>query len=159
MTGVSLVSDQNDIRSHAGEGSYSTHHQMLEIEDEDSKILVNLQYYGDNSYMWLLSCLHLHTLSLTQPRRLKILKSVSPLPMEPCHSGFEEKPQKCGWGEFEIEISIFFHDDVSDKQLDLFHHLKLYSKVEHGPLSTKKPVIVESYDEIVFPNPREKFLV
>nr|KAJ0221765.1 hypothetical protein LSAT_V11C200077930 [Lactuca sativa] len=27
--------------------------------------------------------------------------------------------------------------------------------VEHGPLSTKKPVMVESYDEIVFPNPCE----
>lgn len=24
-----------------------------------------------------------------------------------------------GWGEFEIAISIFFHDDVCDKQLDL----------------------------------------
>ncbi|KAI7736613.1 LOW QUALITY PROTEIN: hypothetical protein M8C21_025698 [Ambrosia artemisiifolia] len=63
-----------------------------------------------------------------------------------------------GWGEFEIAISIFFHDDVCDKQLDLFHPLKLYSEVEHGPLSTKKPVIVESYDEIVFPNPSDKFL-
>nr|XP_043634548.1 transcription initiation factor TFIID subunit 14b-like [Erigeron canadensis] len=63
-----------------------------------------------------------------------------------------------GWGEFEIAISIFFHDDVCDKQLDLFHHLKLYSEVEHGPLTTKKPVIVESYDEIVFPDPSEKLL-
>lgn len=44
MTGVSLLSDQNDSRSYAGEGSYSTHYQMMEIEDEDSKVLVNLQY-------------------------------------------------------------------------------------------------------------------
>lgn len=63
-----------------------------------------------------------------------------------------------GWGEFEIAISIFFHDDVCDKPINLFHNLKLYSEVEQGPLSTKKPVIVESYNEIVFPNPSDEFL-
>ena len=26
---------------------------------------------------------------------------------------------ECGWGEFEIGISLFFHSDVCDKQLDL----------------------------------------
>jgi YEATS domain-containing protein 4 len=26
---------------------------------------------------------------------------------------------ECGWGEFEIAISLFFHSDVCDKQLDL----------------------------------------
>uniref|UniRef100_A0A5B6ZCH6 Putative transcription initiation factor TFIID subunit 14b n=1 Tax=Davidia involucrata TaxID=16924 RepID=A0A5B6ZCH6_DAVIN len=64
---------------------------------------------------------------------------------------------ECGWGEFEIAISLFFHSDVCDKQLDLFHHLKLYSEDESGPQSTKKPVVVESYNEIVFPDPSEGF--
>lgn len=64
---------------------------------------------------------------------------------------------ECGWGEFEIAISIFFHSDACDKQLDLFHHLKLYSEEEPGPQSTKKPVVVESYNEIVFPDPSEDF--
>lgn len=26
---------------------------------------------------------------------------------------------ECGWGEFEIAISLFFHSDICDKQLDL----------------------------------------
>ncbi|GFY87996.1 YEATS family protein [Actinidia rufa] len=65
---------------------------------------------------------------------------------------------ECGWGEFEIAISIYFHSDGCDKQLSLFHHLKLYSEDESGPVSTKKPVVVESYDEIVFPDPSEVFL-
>lgn len=39
-----------------------------------------------------------------------------------------------------------------------FHHLKLYPEEESGPMSTKKPVVVESYDEIVFTEPSESFL-
>lgn len=26
---------------------------------------------------------------------------------------------ECGWGEFEIAISLFFHNDICEKQLDL----------------------------------------
>ncbi|KAK4262078.1 hypothetical protein QN277_027686 [Acacia crassicarpa] len=65
---------------------------------------------------------------------------------------------ECGWGEFEIAITLFFHNDVCEKQLDLYHHLKLYPEDEAGPQSTKKPVVVESYNEIVFPEPNEAFL-
>ncbi|XP_050227836.1 transcription initiation factor TFIID subunit 14b isoform X2 [Mercurialis annua] len=65
---------------------------------------------------------------------------------------------ECGWGEFEIAISLFFHNDVCDKQLDLYHQLKLYPEDETGPQSTKRPVVVESYNEIVFPDPSENFL-
>lgn len=36
-----------------------------------------------------------------------------------------------------------------------FHHLKLYPEDESGPLSTKKPVVVESYDEVVISEPSE----
>ncbi|XP_073065643.1 transcription initiation factor TFIID subunit 14b-like isoform X2 [Primulina eburnea] len=62
-----------------------------------------------------------------------------------------------GWGEFEIAMTLFFHGDVSDKPLHLFHHLKLYPEDESGPLSIKKPVVVEAYDEIVFSEPTEAF--
>lgn len=65
---------------------------------------------------------------------------------------------ECGWGEFEIAITLFFHSDICDRQLDLFHQLKLYPEEESGPQSTKKPVVVESYNEIVFPDPSENFL-
>ncbi|KAL3527203.1 hypothetical protein ACH5RR_011859 [Cinchona calisaya] len=66
---------------------------------------------------------------------------------------------ECGWGEFEIAISLFFHNDVCDKQLDLYHHLKLYAEEGSGPQSIKKPVVVETYNEIVFPEPPANFLV
>lgn len=62
-----------------------------------------------------------------------------------------------GWGEFEIAISLFFHSDVCDKQLDLYHQLKLYPEEDGGPQSTKKPVVVETYDEVVFSEPSETF--
>ncbi|KAL9245649.1 hypothetical protein vseg_019274 [Gypsophila vaccaria] len=65
---------------------------------------------------------------------------------------------ECGWGEFEIAISLYFHADVCEKKLDLFHQLKLYPQEEAGPQSTKRPVVMESYDEIVFPDPTESFL-
>ncbi|XWS62700.1 hypothetical protein CRYUN_Cryun06bG0033600 [Craigia yunnanensis] len=63
-----------------------------------------------------------------------------------------------GWGEFEIVITLYFHSDVCEKPLNLFHHLKLYPEDESGPMSTKKPVVVEFYDEIVFTEPSESFL-
>ncbi|KAL3580736.1 hypothetical protein D5086_018571 [Populus alba] len=65
---------------------------------------------------------------------------------------------EAGWGEFEIAITLYFHSDVCDKPLNLYHHLKLYPEDEPGPVSIKKPVVVESYDEIVFPEPSEGFL-
>lgn len=52
-----------------------------------------------------------------------------------------------GWGEFEILIKVYFHDPAEKPQL-LYHHLELYPKTE-GVVNTKKPVLVEAYDEIV----------
>ncbi|XP_065853282.1 transcription initiation factor TFIID subunit 14b [Euphorbia lathyris] len=65
---------------------------------------------------------------------------------------------ECGWGEFEIAITLYFHSDVCDKQLELYHQLKLYPEDETSPQSIKKPVVVESYNDIVFPDPTEMFL-
>lgn len=39
-----------------------------------------------------------------------------------------------------------------------YHHLKLYPEDESGPMSIKKPVVVEFYNEIVFTEPSESFL-
>ncbi|CAN1255403.1 Transcription initiation factor TFIID subunit 14b [Linum perenne] len=63
-----------------------------------------------------------------------------------------------GWGEFEIAITLHFHNDVCEKPLNLYHQLKLYPEDESTTLSIKKPVVVESYDEVVFPEPSESFL-
>ncbi|KAL4193935.1 hypothetical protein AMTRI_Chr05g56690 [Amborella trichopoda] len=52
-----------------------------------------------------------------------------------------------GWGEFEVAITVHFHSDYTYR----FHLLKLYLEDDPGPQSTKKPVVVESYDEINHP--------
>lgn len=62
-----------------------------------------------------------------------------------------------GWGEFEIAITLHFHSDICEKPLHLFHHLKLYPEDESGSMYTKKPVVMESYDEIVLTEPSEVF--
>ncbi|KAK1357656.1 transcription initiation factor TFIID subunit 14b [Heracleum sosnowskyi] len=43
---------------------------------------------------------------------------------------------ECGWGEFEIAITLYFHADVCDKPVTLFHHLKLYSEDEPAVMSS-----------------------
>ncbi|KAK1297746.1 hypothetical protein QJS10_CPB15g00537 [Acorus calamus] len=64
-----------------------------------------------------------------------------------------------GWGEFEIAITLVFHGDVCDKQLDLYHHLRLFPEEDSAaPQTTKKPVVIETYDEIIIAEPSEGFL-
>ena len=59
-----------------------------------------------------------------------------------------------GWGEFECAIRIFWQDPA-EQPIDLFHLLKLYHT--DGPTS-KKPVMSEKYDEVVFTDPEPHFL-
>ena len=56
-----------------------------------------------------------------------------------------------GWGEFEVQIEIYFHD-ASDKPLPLTHLLKLYPDGDQAP-SAARPVVSERYDECVFNAP------
>ena len=58
-----------------------------------------------------------------------------------------------GWGEFDIRIKIYLIDETL-KPIDLIHSLKLYSSDKHSMHSTKKPVVSENYDEIIFLNPK-----
>mmetsp|Transcript_14239 Transcript_14239/g.40357 ORF Transcript_14239/g.40357 Transcript_14239/m.40357 type:complete len:214 (-) Transcript_14239:263-904(-) len=73
-----------------------------------------------------------------------------------------EKPPyeltETGWGEFEIGVQLHFREDARAKEIELFHPLKLYSEAEgqQGQVS-KKPVVSEEYDEIVFSEPPEAF--
>lgn len=60
-----------------------------------------------------------------------------------------------GWGEFETRIQIHFHD-AHEKPVDIIHMLVLYPP-GNQPASTKKPVISEFYDELVFNEPTEFF--
>lgn len=61
-----------------------------------------------------------------------------------------------GWGEFDIKIQIFLHDPVL-KVIEYIQPLKLYPYFSHTAHSSKKPVLSESYDEIIIINPRKEF--
>ncbi|WFD36244.1 NuA4 histone H4 acetyltransferase complex and the SWR1 complex subunit [Malassezia cuniculi] len=72
-----------------------------------------------------------------------------------------------GWGEFEVQIKIFFVPESGEKPLSLLHHLKLHAwqsqpSGETSSNTTAPPTpapVVHSwqYDEIVFPEPLEAF--
>ena len=61
-----------------------------------------------------------------------------------------------GWGEFDIKIKIDLIDE-SVKPIELIHPLKFYNQ-PHQSQSSKKPVISENYDEIIFVNPKPEIL-
>ena len=61
-----------------------------------------------------------------------------------------------GWGEFDIKIKIDLIDE-SVKPIELTHALKFYNQ-PHQSQSSKKPVVSENYDEIIFVNPKPEIL-
>lgn len=60
-----------------------------------------------------------------------------------------------GWGEFNVGMRIIFTDPTLP-HMDIIHPLKLYPP-SNAPLSAKKPVVHEYYDEIVFNDPSVSF--
>lgn len=66
---------------------------------------------------------------------------------------------ECGWGEFEVGITIMFHADAAEMHAELTHHLRLYPEGDSSSplLSTKRPVVSERYDELVFCEPQLAF--
>ena len=61
-----------------------------------------------------------------------------------------------GWGEFEVGVTLHFTQDARESEVTVFHRLKLYE--EDGSLpTTKRPVVSETYDEVVFSEPYEDF--
>jgi len=54
-----------------------------------------------------------------------------------------------------LSLFIRYHENLKNTEWCRFHHLKLYPEDESGPQTTKKPVVMESYDEIVFSEPSE----
>jgi YEATS domain-containing protein 4 len=71
---------------------------------------------------------------------------------------FPFEVSESGWGEFEINIKVFFMDPT-EKPVDFYHILKLYPTPGTDPklLDPKKPVVSEHYDEIIFNAPHEEF--
>lgn len=66
-----------------------------------------------------------------------------------------------GWGEFEIQIKIYFND-ITEKPITLYHGLKLFHTNEAVTssilLQGRKTVISEFYDEIIFQDPTANLL-
>ncbi|XP_028394067.1 YEATS domain-containing protein 4-like [Dendronephthya gigantea] len=58
-----------------------------------------------------------------------------------------------GWGEFEIQIKVYFMDPV-ERPVTLYHLLKLF-QTEAALASGKKNLVSEYYDEIIFQDPTQ----
>ncbi|KAL8946617.1 MAG: hypothetical protein Q9222_007008 [Ikaeria aurantiellina] len=64
-----------------------------------------------------------------------------------------------GWGEFEVQIKIYFVPEANEKPQTIWHHLKLHP---YGPdaerqRERKEPIVSECYEEVVFNEPVETF--
>ena len=66
-----------------------------------------------------------------------------------------------GWGEFEIGIEIKFRPEVGEEKEKLMTNLKLFPDADEvaksGPQTTKKPLVVENREELIFHKPRKSF--
>eukprot|EP00879_Flechtneria_rotunda_P009663 GHRR01010110.1.p1 GENE.GHRR01010110.1~~GHRR01010110.1.p1 ORF type:complete len:207 (+),score=30.89 GHRR01010110.1:224-844(+) len=63
---------------------------------------------------------------------------------------------EAGWGEFDIGVVLHFAPDAQEKPLEIFHRLKLYS--DDDPTgATRKPVVAEQFEELVFVHPHQAF--
>ena len=64
-----------------------------------------------------------------------------------------------GWGEFEVQIKLYFVPEANEKAQTLWHALKLHP---YGPdaermRERREAVVSQSYEEIVFNEPAEPF--
>ena len=64
-----------------------------------------------------------------------------------------------GWGEFEVQIKIHFHDAAAEKPVTVYHGLKLFhsqpgetqmSQTSSALVQGRKTVVSEFFDELVF---------
>merc|ERR1711997_1082874 len=67
-----------------------------------------------------------------------------------------------GWGEFEVQIKIHFHDAAAEKPVTVYHVLKLFhaqsgevQATSSSMVQGRKTVVSEFYDEIVFQDPTQ----
>jgi len=67
-----------------------------------------------------------------------------------------------GWGEFEVQIKIHFHDSAAEKPVTVYHVLKLFhahsgeaAATSSSMVQGRKTVVSEFYDEIVLQDPTQ----
>ncbi|XP_055855448.1 YEATS domain-containing protein 4 [Episyrphus balteatus] len=65
-----------------------------------------------------------------------------------------------GWGEFEVVIKIYFHDPT-ERPVTCYHILKLFQspivdgEISSSTIDSKKGLVSEQYEEIVFQEPTQ----
>lgn len=64
-----------------------------------------------------------------------------------------------GWGEFEIQIKLYFAPESGEKPQTLWHSLKLhpYGPDAEGMKERREAVISQNYEEVIFNEPVEPF--
>ncbi|KAJ6072603.1 hypothetical protein PENARI_c013G10663 [Penicillium arizonense] len=64
-----------------------------------------------------------------------------------------------GWGEFEIQLKLFFAPESGEKAQTLWHSLKLhpYGPDAEGMKERRETVVSQNYEEIIFNEPVEAF--
>ncbi|KAK2740633.1 NuA4 histone H4 acetyltransferase complex and the SWR1 complex subunit [Myotisia sp. PD_48] len=64
-----------------------------------------------------------------------------------------------GWGEFEIQVKLYFVGESMEKPQTLWHGLKLhpYGDDIEGKKARREPVVSQNYEEVLFNEPVEQF--
>lgn len=64
-----------------------------------------------------------------------------------------------GWGEFEIQIKLYFVPESTEKPQTLWHSLKLhpYGDDIEGKRERREKVVSQNYEEVIFHEPVEQF--
>ncbi|PGH21624.1 hypothetical protein AJ80_03057 [Polytolypa hystricis UAMH7299] len=64
-----------------------------------------------------------------------------------------------GWGEFEIQIKLYFVPESTEKPQTVWHSLKLhpYGEDVEGKKERREVVVAQNYEEVVFNEPVEQF--
>lgn len=64
-----------------------------------------------------------------------------------------------GWGEFEVQMKLYFVPEANEKAQTLWHPLKLhpYTGDIEGQKERRDSVISQNYEEIIFSEPVEPF--
>lgn len=64
-----------------------------------------------------------------------------------------------GWGEFEVQIKLFFVPEANEKAQTLWHALKLHPFGEgaEGVRERRESVVSQCYEEVLFSEPVEPF--
>lgn len=116
---------------------------------------------------------HLWTIFVRDPRGEDISYYIKKVVFKlhetyPNHTRVVEAPPfeltETGWGEFDVNIKIYFIDEANEKVLNLYHRLRLHpydnqSKSDSVQINEAGETIIKSvfFDEIVFNEPHENF--